>query len=235
MQTFTILLALAMLGALVWLGRTEAGGGPQTGPLDAGLLALAGALVGGRLAFVTAHLHYYGAAPLEALWIWQGGLSGFGAVLGALAGVSLYAWRTETPFWALTDQLVLPAHLPAFAAWVGCLLDGCAYGVRLPNSTWIPPSPDILGAAQPRWPTQSVGALATLLAFVLLLGLRRRTSTEGLMTSTALLYHGSVLLGMSLVRADPVPAVLGLRSDAAGGAGLMACGIAAYLLRYLRR
>lgn len=235
MQPFTILLTLAVLAALVWLGLTKTGRGPQTAPLDAGLSALAGALVGARLVFVGAHLHYYRAAPLEAFWIWQGGLSGFGAVFGALAGAGVYAWLTSQPLWPVADRLVLPAHAPAFAAWVGCLLDDCAYGIRLANATWVPASPDILGAAQARWPTQSVGALATLLAVVLLVSLRRRTSTQGLMTSSALLYHGAVLLGLSLVRADPVPAVLGLRSDAAGGVGLMVFGIAAYLLRHAQR
>ena len=235
MQAFTILFTLGVLGALVWLGLTKTGRGPESAPLDAGLSALAGAIVGARLVFVAAHLQYFRAAPLEAFWIWQGGLSGFGAVLGALAGAGLYAWLTSQSLWPVADRLVLPAHAPAFAAWVGCLLEGCAYGVRLPNTSWVPASPDILGAAQPRWPTQSVGALATLLAVVLFMSLRHRFSSRGLMTSVALVYHGGVLLGLSLVRADPVPAALGLRSDAVGGVAILVCGVAAYLLRHIRR
>lgn len=234
MQPFTLLLTLASLGALVWLGLTQTGSGPRTGPLDAGLLGLVGALVGGRAVFVVAHLHYYRGSPAEALWMWQGGLSGFGAALGAFAGLALYARITGQRFWRLADHLALPAHLPVFAAWLGCLLDGCAYGIQLTTPNWVPPSPDILGAAQPRWPTQTAGALATILSFVLLMALRRRSHFEGLLTSVALLYHGALLLGISLVRADPVPTVLGLRGDAAGGGALLAFGIGAYLLLRIR-
>ncbi|MDX1600468.1 MAG: prolipoprotein diacylglyceryl transferase [Anaerolineales bacterium] len=235
MQPFTILFTLGALGALVWLGLTKTGRVPQSAPLDAGLSALAGAVVGARLVFVAAHLQYFRTAPLEVFWIWQGGLSGFGAVVGALAGAGIYASFSSQPFWPLVDRLALPAHAPAFAAWVGCLLEGCAYGIRLPNAAWIPASPDILGIAQTRWPTQSLGALATLLAVVLLASLRHRTSTQGLITSSALLYHGGVLLGLSLVRADPVPLVFSLRGDAVGAIGLMAIGIATHLWRQAQR
>lgn len=234
MHPFTVLFTLATLGALIWLGLAQTRHGPRSGPLDAGLAALAGSLVGARGVFVAAHLDYYRAAIVEAIWFWQGGMSAFGAVLGAVIALRLYSHWSDGRFWRLADRLVLPAHLPAFAAWLGCLLEGCAYGIRLSPSTWVPASPDLVGTLQPRWPTQSTGALATLFGFLIVIGLRRRSPAAGTLAAAALVYHGAVLLALSMTRADPVPIILGLRSDAVGGAGLIALGAAPLLLQRVR-
>lgn len=224
MQPFTLFIALALLAALLWLAVARSEQDPGAA-IDAALAATAGALFLGRAGFVLFQLSYYSQRPAEIAWFWQGGLSAFGAVLGALLALAAYAQLTRGSLLRLGDRLILPAQLPAFAAWLGCLLEGCAYGFKLAASSWVPPTPDLLGVAQPRWPVQSAGALATLAGLVLLLSLRRRLGS-GFLLATGLTYHGAVLLLLSLVRADPVPLLAGLRSDALGGSALLLIGLA---------
>lgn len=228
MQPFTLFIALALLAALLWLAISRSQERESTTAIDAALAASAGALLLGRAGFVLFHLSYYSQRPAEIAWFWQGGLSAFAAALGALLGLAAYAQLTGGSVWRLGDRLILPAQLPLFAAWLGCLLEGCAYGFKLPASSWVPPTPDLLGVAQPRWPVQSVGALATLAGLVLLLVLRQRLQS-GFLLAIGLANHGALLLLLSLVRADPVPLLVGLRSDALGGAALLLIGLALLL------
>jgi phosphatidylglycerol:prolipoprotein diacylglycerol transferase len=63
-------------------------------------LAIVLGLVGARLYHVFSSPRggmvgwaYYRAHPIEALYIWEGGLGIYGAIVGGLLGVLLYAWR----------------------------------------------------------------------------------------------------------------------------------------------
>ncbi len=230
MPLFVILFALAVLAALTWLGLMRPAHGPRAGPLDAGLASLAGGLVASRAVFVSYHFDYYAAHPAQSLWFWQGGLSGFGAAAGAIAGLGLYCVLTEGNFWHLADRLILPSTLLIFAGWLGCLPEGCAYGVRLEPPTWVPPTRDLAGISLPRWPTQSAGAIASLAGLVGLLWLQRRAKRPGTIFAAGLIYHGAVALLLSLVRADPVPQVAGLRGDGLGAVVVVLVGVAGLLL-----
>lgn len=230
MPPFVILFALAILAALSWLGLMAPANGSRARNLDAGLVSLAGGLVASRAVFVISHFDYFAARPAQSLWFWQGGLSGFGAAVGAVAGLGLYCLLAERNFWKLADQLILPSTLLVFTGWLGCLLEGCAYGVRLETPSWIPPTPDLVGMRLPRWPTQSAGALASITALMALLWARRKINRPGTIFAAGLMFHGGVALLLSLVRADPVPSVAGLRGDGLGAAILIVGGLGALLV-----
>ena len=63
-----------------------------------------GVIVGGRLGYVLFYkFSYYTSHPLEALYIWQGGMSFHGGLLGVLMALVLFSRKTNRRFLQVTD------------------------------------------------------------------------------------------------------------------------------------
>lgn len=124
-----------------------------------------------------------------------GGLTIYGAVLGAALGIWIYSKVSNFQFGYFAD-LAAPAIILAQAIGrVGCTINGCCHGIEAPS--WLPwtikyPSDmgysvhsDFLDKAL--YPTQPYEILYNLLIFALLLKLRRRFKPDG---SLFLIYLG---------------------------------------------
>ncbi len=181
---------------------------------------LLGALIGSRAVFVMVDWAYYQLHPVEIIQVWLGGLSGVGALVGAvLAAVITSLW------WKLPANMYLDATLPllgtiTITSWLGCWLDRCAYG-QPTNAWWGIPARDEWGVLAPRVPVQILGAILTL---VLIWWLDRSTKVlpiHGLRAGLGLFGVSAVLFGLSYLRADPAEVWRGLRLDAWGALGLM--------------
>lgn len=221
---FPTLITLAVMAGLLWLAVRPTKG-PVGAPLDAGLCALVGGLVGARLGYVLTHTAAFADQVAEILWTWQGGLSGPGAIAGALAGLSLYAALTRRDLWSLADALAAPAASLSLAAWAGCLLDGCAYGRGLAPGPLAPASTDLFGWSIPRWPTQTVGALLSLAALAVLIALGGQRWPAGLLACLALAMISGAALALSFTRADPRPFLGAVPLEALGHTALLALGL----------
>lgn len=235
---FPFALTLGLAAATLWLALAEplATSNPETAAevtgqrLEAGLAAFVGALILSRSTFVLLHLARFVEVPLTALALWQGGLTGWGAALGGLAGLFLAARRRRQPFWSLLDALAGPASLVALSAWLGCSLDGCAYGRRAAGNLLALPGPDLIGQIEPRWPTQTLGALGSIGLFTLSLGRQRFSWAEGTAGLAVWQGHALLLLGISWLRADPIGYFGPLRSDTLGAAIMLLTGAILYML-----
>jgi prolipoprotein diacylglyceryltransferase len=201
--------------------------------LDAGMWSLALGLLGARLAFVVGHWEYYISRPTQMLWFGQGGLNWAGGAIGGAVGLGAYCLLSHAPFWRLADALSLPATILSIAAWTGCLLDGCGYGIVVQSDFPAWPSPDMLGTLAPRWPTQSAGALFGLALLLILLRMQDSGLPSGFLACLTCGALSMSLLGLSLLRADPVPLWRGLREDTIGAGILLAASLltGAWLLR----
>ncbi len=74
--------------------------------------AAMGVIIGGRLGHVLIYdPAYYLAQPLEILQTWKGGMAFHGGLIGALAGLALFARREALPFATIVD-LVAAASPP---------------------------------------------------------------------------------------------------------------------------
>src|SRR3990170_5471197 len=133
-----------------------------------------------------------------------------GGAIGATAGLALYAAACRRPFWALADSLALPVALFSTSAWIGCLLDGCAYGRRASFGLFTPTSPDLLGSLAQRWPTQPIGALLGIAVLALLLVYDRRKPRPGAKACLAVTLLSGGSLALEFLRADPAPVLAGL-------------------------
>jgi prolipoprotein diacylglyceryltransferase len=233
-QVYPVVLALGCLAGLSWLALRRGVAAEAEGQaFPAALLALALGLVGARLGFAFLHGPYFLGRPLEVVWVWHGGLSWVGAALGALAAVGLYAAFRRVRLAPLADALVLPALAVALAAWTGCLLEECVYGIPIQAGPFAPPAADLFGVVMPRWPTAAVGMIASgalLCAFLLLDG---SAIGPGQRAVAALAGLAAVGLGLSFTRADPALMIGALRVDALGAALLLI--LAGALALFVRR
>ena len=233
-QAYPVVLALGCLAGLGWLAlRRGVSGEADVHAFPAALAALALGLVGARLGFILLHERYFLGNPLEAAWVWRGGLSWVGAALGALAAVGLYAALRHVRLAPLADALVLPSLAVALAAWTGCLLENCVYGLPIPPGPLAPPAADLFGVVGPRWPTAAVGMIASGLLLCLFLWMDGRRFGHGQRAVGALAGLAAVGLGLSFTRADPALILGALRVDGLGAALLLV--LALTLALFVRR
>lgn len=226
MQPFSILLALGAGLGLFWAAWQV----PEKRALataDAGLWVLFGAVVGGRVIHVAANWAYFQQALPEVLQIWQGGLAGIGALGGAMMALLLTGILTRYEPGELADALLPLLATVGGATWLGCWLEGCAYGA-LWNAWGGLPAPDESGATVSRLPLQLLGALL-LVGWVAFLDRRRRQARPGMAAALGFLGISLELLALSFLRADPGFYWQGLRLDAWGALVLAFLSLAVFL------
>jgi phosphatidylglycerol:prolipoprotein diacylglycerol transferase len=243
MGVYPITMCLAVAGGFLWLGwlfprwkpaaaRSSAKPLSAQTYLDSGLISLPCGLLGARAGYVVPRLQYFAAHPTESFAIWEGGLSWVGAALGILAALAFFSrWRHHS-FWRLADGQALPGALVSFGGWLGCILDGCAYGRIVEEGQLGLMGPDLLGHLSSRWPTQLAGALLSLAVCVILIVLAHRVIRPGLQACLGLALLSAGALALSTLRADPVGSLAGIRLDfiSSGGMLLVALGMLAIRL-----
>lgn len=103
---------------------------PQFKALDDLLVwAIAGIILGGRLGYVIFYNGaYYLQYPLEALQIWQGGMSFHGGLTGLTIAIFLFSRKREIPFLALTDFCAAAAPIGLAFGRVANFINGELYG-----------------------------------------------------------------------------------------------------------
>ena len=191
--------------------------------INASLWVLVGALVGGRIAYVSVNWTYYRQHLLEAFQVFQGGLSWPGALAGGLVMVVVYAWRLRKSLGELLFALFPLLTCLVFMAWLACWIDGCAYGA-LAIRGWGLPALDELGAQALRLPTQLIGSISIAFWFIVLNSQSARFPRLAMVGWASLLGVAVILFGLTYLRADPGIIMSGLRLDtwAALGFGILA-------------
>jgi prolipoprotein diacylglyceryltransferase len=211
LTVFSVLLALGTILGLIWVVY---GSAPllRQQALNAGIFVLFAGLMGGRIAYVGQNWGYFQAHLLEIPQVWLGGMVWPGALAGAILGTFLVAWITRKSVGLLADQLLPLLVSMSVAIWLGCWLVGCAYG---PTLEWGLPAKDEWGSVEERLPLQLMAALLTVGVFWGLEKIRnrKRQFAPGLGASLGLGALSLILLGSSLLRADPYPLFNGVRLE----------------------
>jgi prolipoprotein diacylglyceryltransferase len=215
---FSLLVGLGAVTGLVGVARNA----PEKEArrrVDAGLWALGGALVGGRVGFVVAHWAYFQLHSSEIAAVYLGGISASGALLGSVLALTIYAIVTQMAFGIVADSLLPLLASMTVVSWLSCWLAGVAYG-PLSNAWWGLPARDEWGTVAPRLPLQFLGALLSVGLFASLEMSRERWKFAGRAAALGLLGLALQLFALSFLRADPAPLWRGLHPDAWGAIGL---------------
>ncbi len=215
LSSFALLVGAGGAIGLLWTLRPGSES-PQElhAKLDAGLLTLAGALVGGRAAYTAVNWPYFQHNPAEIPAIWLGGISWAGAVIGGgLSGMLAMKILPLTTNSLWDDMLPLFTSLVA-SSWMASWLTGYAYGAKV-TDWWGVLAWDEWGTLSRRWPTQLVGALSALVIHWLVEKCRDRgwLPLPGLAASLELAGFSLTFLALSPFRADPAPLWRGVRLD----------------------
>ena len=151
-----------------------------------------GVIIGGRVGYCLFYKPgHYAAHPLEVLYIWQGGMSFHGGMLGVIAAMALWARRQGRPWLEVTDFIAPCVPTGLAAGRVGNFINGELWG-RLadPGLPWAMVFPHS-GSAMPRHPSQIYQLLMEgLLLFVLLWWYARRRHPQGAVSGAFLIGYG---------------------------------------------
>jgi len=197
------------------------------------LWAVIGGVMVSRLVHVIDKWDYYMAHP-EQITRFEG-LSVYGAVIGAMAAVLIYAWVKKLSFWQLGDVAAPGALLGQAIGRIGCTINGCCYG--LPTSMpWAviytnPRSYAPLGV--PLHPTQIYHLLWNLVAFGIIWGLRRRLKPQGTLFLSYLALYAVGDLGIRFVRAGE-PFLFGIQQAQLIGIVILAVTVPWLIIRMWR-
>jgi phosphatidylglycerol:prolipoprotein diacylglycerol transferase len=178
---YGIMIALAILVIVLWLLWQVRRGAKLSNNtiLMAALVGIPSGIVASKLLHVIDMWDYYMQNP--GLILSAGGLTAYGAVLGAALGIWIYSRFSDFKFGYFAD-LVAPAIILAQAIGrVGCTINGCCYGIAT-SLPWgvIYTHPNCLATKGVAiHPTQIYEILYNLLVFAVLIILRGRFKPEG--------------------------------------------------------
>jgi phosphatidylglycerol:prolipoprotein diacylglycerol transferase len=241
MGLYPITFTLSSLAGLLWLGfdpgglRSSDGEVDPRAAIDAGLTGLVVGLLTARAAYVLTHWSHFATHRADTMRFWLGGLDWPAGVAGGLLGAGFYALVARKRFWPLLDALAIPAAVLAFGSWLGCLLDGCAYGGAADLGALTPRAADTFGAMTNRWPVQGFGAVYSLALVPALYWLGSNLRKKGQLAAAALALIGGGNLALDFLRADPVPTIGCLRWTGVAAAGLCLAAGMVFLLRHRSR
>jgi phosphatidylglycerol---prolipoprotein diacylglyceryl transferase len=95
------------------------------------LFLVLGVIVGARLFEIIFYdPAYYFSQPLKMLYIWEGGLSFHGGLVGAFLVTYLYCKKKKTSFYDLADVLVLPTAVMLGFGRIANFINGELYGTK---------------------------------------------------------------------------------------------------------
>ena len=117
-----------------WLGRTRVRSGRLPGVNDASygdliFYCMLGVILGGRLGYILFYdLPVYLHDPLQALKIWEGGMSFHGGLLGVCAAIWLWARRQGLHFFDVGDFIAPLVPPGLFFGRIGNFVNGELWG-----------------------------------------------------------------------------------------------------------
>jgi len=171
--------------------------------LSAALWAIISGFLGAKILYWLVEFDQILANPHYLIETLREGFVFYGALIGGLGGVAIYAAKHKLPFLAFVD-LFSPSLVLAHAfGRIGCFCAGCCYGVECDCAISVVfPQGAIAPAGIPRLPTQLMeSAFLFILAVVLILILRKKKAF-GTVLGWYMILYGLWRFGIEFFRGD---------------------------------
>ncbi|MBY6346918.1 prolipoprotein diacylglyceryl transferase [Providencia rettgeri] len=148
-----------------------------------------GVVAGGRLGYTLFYQPaYYLSHPLEILYVWQGGMSFHGGLIGVLVTIALFARNRQRRFLEISDFLAPLIPLGLAVGRLGNFINGELWG-RPSDVSWAMVFPQV--DSIPRHPSQLYEmALEGIALFILLWWFTRRPRAVGQTSALFLIGYG---------------------------------------------
>jgi len=171
--------------------RAKREGVPSQIVFDLSLYMLISGLLGARIFHIIQHIRSY-SSFIDALKIWEGGLTYYGGFIPAVIVGVLYLYFKRVWVAKVADIVSPPLALGIGIGRIGCFLAGCCFGkpTSLPWGVIFPegsPAWMVFGS-QKVHPTQIYSSIFLLCVFVVLLLLRKKKFPGQLFLSFVIIY-----------------------------------------------
>lgn len=221
-RAYALCILLGIIVAVVWTDRRLHARGAESGAvLDIAMITVPAGIVGARIYHVLTHWNDYfapGINPLTALYIWEGGIAIFGALIGGALGAWWSTKRMGIRFGAFADALVpgllIAQALGRFGNYFNHELYGkptdLPWGLQIESTN--PAYPVGLPAGTLFHPTFLYEILWNIAGIVILLWIQRQFDPQwGRLFSLYLVWYGLGRFWLEDLRIDPIDVFLGLR------------------------
>lgn len=227
---YSVLIVLGVVVAVLLAEREEKRLGlPMDTTLDLALVVIPCGIVGARLYYVLMSWETFAKDPVSILFVWQGGIAIYGAVIGGALGALAYALRKKMSFFTLADMIVPGLLLAQTIGRWGNYFNMEAYGPVIENAMYqfFPLGVQIPQADGWQWhmATFFYESLWNGCGFVALWLLRKHQRHRGNVLCWYLLIYGSGRFVIEQLRQDSLY-LFGVR--ASQWLSLMLCAIAAF-------
>jgi len=138
---------------------------PKDKVIDLMIIVLLSGLIGARLLHVAVNFRQYIGDPAEIFFINHGGLAVYGGFLFALPAGIIFLTRNNIPVWKAGDLIAPYLALGQAIGRIGCLLNGCCYGIPVDHHL---PGIMLNGEGVLRFPVQILSALCLIAVFAVL-------------------------------------------------------------------
>lgn len=115
--------------------------------------ATLGVVLGGRLGYILFYnAHYFYENPIKILFVWEGGMSFHGGLIGVVIATLLFAWKKKISPLVMGDILVCTAPIGLFLGRLANFANGELYGRITHSVPWAMIFPN--AGMEPRHPSQ---------------------------------------------------------------------------------
>ncbi len=143
-------------------------------------------ILGSRLLFILQELPYYSQHPREVLsWRFEG-LTSFGGILAGFVTLALWCRKHEIAMRTMLDILGVPFLVAHAVGRIGCLLNGCCYGVETHSALGV----HFVGIAGLHHPAQIYDSLMVLASVALIIVIERRRLIPGQSGALTFFFYG---------------------------------------------
>lgn len=223
-NAYALFILLGIVAAVVIVNhRLSSRGAEPWVVVDIALYAVPLGILGGRLFHVITHPADYffaGADLWRVLYVWEGGLAIFGALLGGAVGAWIGARISGIRFWAFADALAPGLLIAQATGRFGNYFNQELFGAPtdLPWGLEIDPGNPAIPVGLPAetlfHPTFAYEGLWNILGALLIIAATRRFTLQwGKGLAMYLIWYGMGRFTLEFLRLDVAEVIFGLRSN----------------------